>query len=78
MNSSIVIVYDDIFFDHNNNNKKEQPLIKVKLIDFDHFGNDQELKNQIKDEVLLKKLELNNTIDPLDKILELFGKIKTE
>jgi hypothetical protein len=79
LNSSIVIVYDDIFFDHNNDNsKKEETLIKVKLIDFDYFGKDQELKDQMKDEDLLKKLELNNTIDPLDKISELFENFKTE
>jgi hypothetical protein len=79
LNSSILIIYDDIFFDNNNENyKKEQPLIKVKLIDFGHFGKDKELKDKCKDDDLLKKIELNNSIDPVNKFLEILEQIKCE
>ncbi len=79
MNSSILIIYDDIFIDNNNLNcNKEGPLIKVKLIDFDYFGKDKEIKEQCEDKDLVKKLELNNTIEPINKLLEIFENFKTE
>ncbi len=79
MNTSILIIYDDIFFDNNNlHSNKEEPLIKVKLIDFDYFGKDKELKEQWQDKDLVKKLELNNTIEPINKLLEIFENFKTE
>jgi hypothetical protein len=79
LNSSIIIIYDDIFFDNNKiNSKIEEASIKVKLIDFDYFGKENELKDKWEDKELVKKLELNNTIDPLDKVMEIFEKFKTE
>jgi hypothetical protein len=79
LNSSILIIYDDIYFENNNEySKKEQPLIKVKFIDFAYFGKDKELKDQLKDDDLLKKLELNNSIDPVNKFLDILNQIKFE
>jgi hypothetical protein len=79
LNSSIIIIYDDIFFDSNKiDSKKEDLSIKVKLIDFDYFGKENDLKDKWKDKELIKKLELSNTIDPLNKVIEIFENFKTE
>ncbi len=80
MNSSLIIIYDHKYVENSSEGLQgEQNLVNVKLIDFNYFDRENELKVQYKDnEEMLKELEIENYTYPIENILKLFGKMKCE
>ncbi len=78
MNSSLLIIYDhDLFSKDSEELRKEQTFLNVKLIDFNYFNKEDDIRNLYEGhEELLKKMELENCISPIENILEILENIK--
>ena len=78
MNSSLLIIYDhDLFSKDSEELRKEQTFLNVKLIDFNYFNKENDIRNKYEGhEELLKKMELENCISPIENILEILENIK--